>query len=153
MQINRYYEIFEFSDDCVPSMTLRSGNEIDNYDNPISFEELIDVPNDKCLEDFYYGMSYLDSKSWKYYLPIFIDYSLRNYITSNSIVIDSLISSLRPPEREPPRLSTLNEEQKKAIVTFLDTLAFDNKSIWKNEAMVALEEYWAPGALYKSRGK
>lgn len=29
------------------------------------------------------------------------------------------------------------------------TLAFGDESVWQEEAIVALEEYWAPGALYR----
>jgi hypothetical protein len=35
------------------------------------------------------------------------------------------------------------------VVTLLDTLAFSEASKWKSEAIIALEEYWAPGALYR----
>ena len=140
---------FDFDDNYLPPMTLRSGNEVDNYSDILPFDALLDEPTDEYLESYYDGINYLDTGSWKHYLPILINFTLRNYTTNTSMVIDSFVSSLRPPDREPPRLKTLNKQQEDIIVKVLDILAFDEKSICKEEAILALEEYWAPGALYR----
>jgi hypothetical protein len=60
-----------------------------------------------------------------------------------------LLSSLRPPEREPPRFAVLTKDQEELIGAFLDVLAFDEASVWHDLAMQVLEEYWIPGALYR----
>jgi hypothetical protein len=65
------------------------------------------------------------------------------------MVIDSLLMSLRPPDREPPRLSSLTRTQEDLVVSFLEVLAFDDTSAWQLYAMQVLEEYWVPNALYR----
>jgi hypothetical protein len=55
------------------------------------------------------------------------------------------------PDREPPRLGSLSHEQEAVVIAFLDVLAFDERSVHKAFAMHVLEEYWIPGALYRTR--
>ncbi len=141
---------FGFDDNYLPPMTLRSGCEVDNYNDILPFDTLLDAPTDEYLESYYDGINYLDADSWKYYLPRLMNFTLCNYTTNTSMVIDALLSSLRPPDREPPRLKMLNKQQEDVIVKVLDILAFDEKSIYTEEAILALEEYWAPGALYRN---
>ncbi len=50
--------------------------------------------------------------------------------------------SLRPPDREPPRLSVLTAEQKSVIIKFLERMAFEERSDYQDEAIEVLEEYW-----------
>ena len=150
MLIDDVNRIFDFDENYRPSITLRSGNEIDDYNDTLPFDALLDEPTDEYLETYDIGINYLDADSWKFYLPILINFTLRNYTTNTSMVIDSFIASLRPPDREPPRLGALSKQQEEIIVKVLDILAFDEKSIFKGEAILALEEYWAPGALYRN---
>jgi hypothetical protein len=65
------------------------------------------------------------------------------------MTVDAFLASLRPPDREPPRLGSLSIEQETEVVALLDKLAFEDSSAWKAQAVTALEEYWAPGALYR----
>jgi hypothetical protein len=67
------------------------------------------------------------------------------------MVIDAFLSSLRPPDREPPRLASLSTEQEVVVAAFLDIMAFDDTSVHQDHARTALEEWWAPGALYRPR--
>lgn len=134
-------------------MSLRSGNAIDCGKEEVEFDPKLDKPSNDYLESNYDGICFLDAESWKYYLPILIEFTIKNYTFSNSMVIDSFISSLRPPDREPPRFGALTEKQEKIIIELLDRLAFDEQSNWKAEAILALEEYWAPGALYRKSSK
>jgi hypothetical protein len=64
-------------------------------------------------------------------------------------VTDALLWSLRPPDREPPRLGSLSAEQEAVVVAALDVLAFDPRSACQDLAMQVLEEYWVPGAFYR----
>lgn len=149
MLIDKAYSEFHFRRNQVPNISLRSGRAIDSRREEIEFDSKLDVPTNEYLEKNYDGICFLDQESWKYYVPILIEFTIKNYVSSSSMVIDSFISSLRPPDRVPPRFGALNEKQEIIIIEFLDKLAFDEQSNWKKEAMLALEEYWAPGALYR----
>jgi hypothetical protein len=52
---------------------------------------------------------------------------------------------LRPPDRYPPRLTTLTEEQEAAVTAFLERVATDHRGAdLQEEARQALEEWWRP---------
>jgi hypothetical protein len=146
--IKRAYAVFHTDVDALPPLTLRGGDAIDSYASPPPYDALIDQPTDAYLERYAWGINYLDPISWRHYLPRLIDYALRHK-GEGAFVIDSLLFSLRPPEREPPRFAVLTREQEELIVAFLDVLAFDERSVWHDQAMQVLEEYWIPGALYR----
>jgi len=65
------------------------------------------------------------------------------------MVIDAFLTSLRPPDREPARLASLSVEQEAVVSAFLDVMAFHDTSVHQELARTALEEWWAPGALYR----
>jgi hypothetical protein len=148
----RAFALFRTDLDAVPPMTLRGGEAVDCYDEPPPYDPAIDEPTDAYLEAYASpGLTYLDAASWRHYLPRLIDYALRN-IDSNApgtMAVDGLLWSLRPPEREPPRLGSLTAEQEAVVVAFLDDLAFSDDSIYQAAAMQVLEEWWIPGALYR----
>jgi hypothetical protein len=131
----------------IPPMTLRAGNAVDSYELPPSYDEQLDEPNDDYLQQFaYFALPYLDALSWRYYLPFLIDYALRHATAEatpqSCLTVEGILSSLRPPDREPPRLSVLTAGQKSVIVDFLVILAFDERSNYQDYAMQVLEEYW-----------
>lgn len=137
-----------------PPMTLRSGDAVDSYNSAIAYNEQLDQPTNKYLQQFaYWGMPHLDPVSWHYYLPFLINYSLRNATkdapAESDLVVDATLWALRPPDREPSRFSLLTPQQEALIVEFLDSLAFDENSIYQEDAMQVLEEYWIPGATYR----
>ena len=152
--IQNAYTVFHNDLVKIPPMTLRAGDAVDSYDLPSPYDEQLDEPNDDYLLKYgYFALPHLDSLSWRYYLPFLIDYSLRHATVEatpeSSLVVEGTLSSLRPPDREPPRLSVLTAEQESVIIKFLDLLAFDERSIHQDYAMQVLEEYWIPGALYR----
>lgn len=132
-----------------PIMSLRGGAAIDDNHTAPPFDFEVDRASPEYLEKYYWGISHLDAVSWRYYLPILTEHTLRNFATSESNAVDAFLASLRPPDRDPPRFTSLTTDQERAVVAMLDTLAFDEASKWKSQAMLALEEFWAPGALYK----
>jgi hypothetical protein len=134
--------------EVAPSITLRGGNAIDEYSPPPPFEPDVDAVTDKYLETYPWGVSYLDANSWKHYLPSLFEYALR-HVDSGSLVIEALLNSLRPPDRDPPRLASLSIEQEALVTQFLDVLAFSKESANQELACQVLEEWWAPGALYR----
>ena len=135
-------------------MSLRAGDAVDSYDLTPPYDEQLDEVNDHYIQKYaYFALPHLDTLSWLYYLPFLIDYSLR-YATAeadpeSSLAVDGTLFSLRPPDREPPRLSILTAKQESVIVQFLDLLAFDERSVYQDCAMQVLEEYWIPGAWYR----
>jgi len=136
------------TDVIAPPMTLRGGNAVDGYDTAPPFDAELDRPTPEYLEKYFWGIAHLDPVSWRYYLPILANYALTN-VSNASNAVDAFLASLRPPDREPPRLGSLSKEQESVVIALLDRLAFDPESVWTSQAMTALEEYWAPGALYR----
>jgi hypothetical protein len=147
----RAFEVFRADAAGVPAMTLRGGNAVDGYDLPPPYDPSADEPTDAYLEAYFWGVNYLDPVSWRHYLPRLIDYALRHLGEGGSMVTESLLSSLRPPDREPPRLASLSAAQEAVVVAVLDALAFGDGSAYQDYAMQVLEEYWIPNALYRRR--
>ena len=105
--VTQAFAVFAEEAAARPTVTLRAGNEIDEYRSPSSFDGSIDVVSDDYLERFSWGVGYLDAASWRHYLPHLIEYALRNLQQGNGVT-DALLNSLRPPDREPPRLASLS---------------------------------------------
>jgi len=131
-----------------PSVTLRGGNAIDDYASPPPFDPSLDVITDEYLEAHHWGVNYLDAASWRHYLPSLFEYALR-HLQEGSFVCEALLSSLRPPDRTPPRLASLSHEHEALVVQALDVIAFSNESASQDLACQIMEEWWAPGALYR----
>ena len=152
--IARAYDVFRPDVETIPQTTLRGGDALDSYDEPPPYDPDIDALTDTYLETYAFnGMVFVDPASWRHYLPRLIDYALRN-IGSNApgtMAIDSLFWALRPPDRDPPRLASLNAEQEAVIVAVLDELAFSPDSVYQQDAMEVMQEWWIPGALYRPR--
>jgi hypothetical protein len=155
--IQRVFEVFQADVAATPTMTLRGGSATDGYAEAPAFDPALDEPTEAYLETYAFaGLVYLDAASWRHYLPRLIDYALRHIDSSapGTMAIDGLLWSLRPPDREPPRLGSLSAEQEAVIVAFLDVLAFDDYSVHQDlalQVLQVLEEYWVPNALYRER--
>ena len=152
--IDRAYTVFHYDKIKIPPMTLRAGDAVDSYDLTPPYDEQLDQVNDDYIQKYaYFALPYLDFLSWRYYLPFLIDYSLRHATAKanpeSSLAVDGTLFSLRPPDREPPRLSILTAEQESVIVQFLDLLAFDERSVYQDDAMEVIEEYWMLLASYR----
>jgi hypothetical protein len=63
--------------------------------------------------------------------------------------VGALIASLRPPDRDPPRLASLSPAQEKVIRELLQVLAFGEGSAWQRDACQALEKWWIENPLYR----
>lgn len=136
---------------ALPAMTLRGGNSVDSYRSPESYDEARDRPTDAYLEDFaFWGLGHLDAASWRHYLPLLIDYALRHEDDAK-MAVEGLLHSLRPPDRQPPRLASLSDEQGAVIAAFLEYLCFNCGSVNSDFACQVLEEYWLPDSLYRLR--
>jgi len=145
--VSRAFEVFRTDAEARPPLTLRGANAVDGYDQPMPFDPEKDSPTDAYLEGFaFWGVGYLDAQSWRHYLPRLIDYAFR-CPNDPAMVTEALVRSLRPPDRYPPRLATLNAEQEDVLRTFLEQAAVgDAIPHVQAEAQQALEEWWLPNA-------
>ena len=105
--VRRAFEVFQADTTAPPPLTLRGANAVDSYSQPMPFDPAEDDPSDAYLEGFaFWGVGYLDARSWRHYLPRLIDYAFR-HPDDPAMVTEALVRSLRPPDRYPPRLATL----------------------------------------------
>jgi hypothetical protein len=143
--VARAYDLFRDDLASPPPLTLRGGNTVDSYERPEPYDAAIDEPTDQYLEGYgFWGLGYLDARSWRHYLPRLIDYSLRRR-EDPAMAVEALVRSLRPPDRYPPRLATLSPDQESAVREFLELLALgDLVPGLEGEAQQALEEWWLP---------
>lgn len=138
-------------------MSLRAGNALDDYAAPPPYDPVLDAPGDAYFERYRWGLAHLDPVSWRYYLPRLMDHARRHVHASHDgepndeacQLVEDLLWSLRPPDRDPPRLASLSPEEEAAVTAFLEELAFGVNSPWAEFAAQVLEEYWTPGALYR----
>ena len=143
-----------FADDAArqPPMTLRGGNDVDSYDIPAPFDPAVDVVTDAYIERHaFHALPHLDPESWRHHLPALISYAFERMHQPGDLAIEALLWSLRPPDREPARLGSLSPEQEAVVVSFLEVLAFEERSAYNDFATQVLEEYWVPGALYRAQ--
>ena len=145
--VSRAFEAFRTDAAVPPPLTLRGANAVDSYHLPTPFDAAEDQPTDAYLEGFaYWGLGYLDARSWRHYLPRLIDYAIRRP-DDPAMVTEALVRSLRPPDRYPPRLATLSADQESVVRSFLEQAALgDAMPHVQAEAQQALEEWWLPNA-------
>ena len=148
--VERAFEAFRADADALPPLTLRGGCEIDGYSEAEPFDPAQDEPTDAYIEAFaFWGLIYLDARSWRHYLPRLMSYAFRRP-TDPAMAVEALVRSLRPPDRYPPRLATLTSEQEAVIVAFLEPLALgDAAGPLQEDAQQALEEWWLPDARHR----
>ena len=148
--VRRAREAFRADADAPPPLTLRGGNAVDSYDYAEPYDPAQDEPTDAYLEGFaFWGLIYLDARSWRHYLPRLIDYAFRRP-ADPAMVTEALLRTLRPPDRYPPRLATLTGEQEEVIRAFLEELALGAApEELGEEARQALDEWWLPNARHR----
>jgi hypothetical protein len=143
------FAAFSSEGTAFPPMTLRGGDAVDVGQPAPPFDVLVDAISDEYLEAHPWGSGYLDASSWRHYLPFMMEYALR-HITESSDVTDALLTSFRPPDRDPPRLGSLSREQETAVLRFLDVMAYSPASASPDLAAMVLSEWWTPGAIPKA---
>jgi hypothetical protein len=144
----RFRDAFASDLATAPGMTLRQGDAIDSYAQAPFFDAAADAISDAYLEHYCWGLAHLDAASWRHYLPALAELAERHLGVSSNAV-GSLIASLRPPDRDPPRLASLSAAQEALVRELLEVLAFSPGSIWQAEACQALEEWWIEDAQYR----
>ena len=94
--------------------------------------------------------------AWRYYLPAYMTWNLRNYATSDSNTVDHVIYGLEldddPKIRDSkkPRFEALSRKQAEAVLAFLDFMSQDgmNALVDAKVARRAIDSYW-----HKFKGK
>jgi hypothetical protein len=140
------FAAFSSEGTAFPPMTLRGGDALDVDQPAPPFDVLVDAISDDYLEAHPWGSGYLDATSWRHYLPFMMEYALR-HIGETSDVTDALLSSFRPPDRDPPRLGSLTGPQETVVLRFLDVMAYSVSSASTDLAAMVLSEWWTPGAI------
>ena len=146
----RFRDAFAADLAAAPLLTLRQADAIDSYGAASSRDEALDAVTDSYLAQYAAGIPHLDSVSWRHYLPALADFAQR-HLGSPTVVVGTFIASLRPPDREPPRLGSLTKAQEALVRELLETLAFSPESIWQAEACQALEEWWIENPQYRAK--
>jgi hypothetical protein len=143
--VTRAFDVFRADASAPPPLPLRGGNALDDNDEPVPFDPAEDEPTDAYLERFtFWGLAFLDARSWRHYLPRLIDYAFRRP-DDPAMVTEALVQSLRPPDRYPPRLASLGIDQEAVARSFLEQVALsDVLPHVQVEAQQALEEWWLP---------
>ena len=129
-----------------PPLTLRGGDALDAGAAAPPYDVVADAVSDEYLEAHPWGSGWLDAASWRHYLPFMIEYALR-HLDRPGEVTDALLTSLRQPDREPPRLATLDAAQERVVLRVLDVLAHAPGSASADLAAQVLSEWWTPGAI------
>ena len=121
--VRRAFDVFHDDVTAPPPLTLRGANEVDSYRTAMRFDPDVDEPIDSYLEGFaFWGVGYLDARSWRHYLPRLMDYAVR-CPTDPAMVAEALVRSLRPPDRYPLRLGALTPDQETVVRSFLEFVA------------------------------
>jgi hypothetical protein len=142
--IRRAVEAFRDVAGVPPPLTLRAGGDLDDYNRPRPFDPAVDAPTDEYLERHaFIGLGYLDAASWRHYLPRLIEYTF-SHPDDPAMVIESLVRSLRPPDRYPPRLASLEQDQEDTVRVFLEAMTAWSGSTVQDDAQQALDEWWGP---------
>ena len=146
--IAEIFAAFSAEGSTFPPMTLRGGDALDAGQPAPPFDVLLDAVSDEYLEAHPWGSGYLDAASWRHYLPFMMEYALRHIARPNDVT-DALLTSFRPPDRDPPRLGSLNKAQETVVLRLLDALAHSHESASRDLAALVLSEWWTPGAIPK----
>lgn len=145
------FAAFSAEASAFPALTLRGGDALDAYKDAPPFDVLVDAVSDEYLEAHPWGSGYLDPASWRHYLPFMMEFALR-HLADASDVTDALLTSLRPPDRDPPRLGSLSKPQETAVLRCLDVLAHSPGSAHLDLASQVLSEWWTPDAIRREAG-
>lgn len=121
-----------------PPMSLRAGDAVDNYADLPPYSDETDAITDDYLCEFRWGLPYLDSASWRHYLPHLLAHAVKHHALGSDVT-DALIQNLRPPDRG--QLSSLSSDQELVVIKVLDLIAFCETSPHSQAAQTALEEW------------
>jgi hypothetical protein len=98
------------------------------------------VPDWK-IERFPSVLSFFDVKGWRFYIPAYMIWTLRNWRTTNLIIADSVVWTFDPtmPDFDLPRYSSLSAAQSHAAYRFVK---FFCDYSGDEESRHAMDAYW-----------
>ncbi len=97
-----------------------------------------EVPDWK-LESGFSTLSFFDVEGWRFYLPAFLCWSLRNWRTTDSTTVHSVVWDLTFNEHWAARYESLNRTQSEAVYAFLD---FFDRYSGEADAGEAIRSFW-----------
>lgn len=107
-----------------------------------------EVP-DEWIEKSPSALSFLDSAGFRYYIPAYMMYALRNRHFDGCVTGEFAVYSLAvdapgcPGEFKESKWKDLDGDQRKAIAAFLRFTANQKNSMCGEHAQQALNDYWA----------
>jgi hypothetical protein len=107
-----------------------------------------DVP-DRDIENHYSVLSFMDAEGFRYYIPAYMSWTLRNFATSSSLSCDMTIYALTPSNHQKiadwqrERWQLLDASQSKAVLSFLKYMLknADGRAD-DSAAYAAIADYW-----------
>ena len=138
-------------------ITIHEAEVIDSYgdDGARDRARLLDTESsweqipDSHVEECSWALCHLDPVSWRYYIPKYMLWALRNFKTNNSIVTDFTIytfdvssSDAGVREYKQERYRLLNPFQSWAVCRFLRHMVANEDHADGSVARRALEDYW-----------
>lgn len=133
-------------------ITLHEADVIDSYGSPAERLAAREKDTDTCWQDvpaeviarLYCSLTYLDPIAWRYYIPAYLVWTLKNYTTSDSNSLDSTLYSLdlTLEDYDLPKFEALNLAQSQAVSQFLTFIFQYGDTFLQQTAHSALTQYW-----------
>ena len=152
LEVARIVELINRAFDGVPrgKMTMREAEVVDStgtaaerraaraLDTEARWQDIPDELTEVCCN----AMSFFDPESWRYYLPVYMCWTLRSYRTSDWITSDFTIYHLGYSDaRALERNATLSQTQAAAVFEFLRHMATTGECDFE-AAQQAIDVYW-----------
>jgi hypothetical protein len=102
---------------------------------------------DEDIKKFPSILSFLNPVGWRYHIPAYMIWTIKNYKNSDSFTVDSTIYDFILQEEKylnwcMERFSLLTQEQSRAVAMFLKYMAEDERYCDAPAAKEALDKYW-----------
>jgi hypothetical protein len=101
--------------------------------------------SDEMISEHYSVLSFMDQKGLRFHLPAYMRFAVRNYASSNSASVDSVIYALcKDPQTVEKDLPLFTEPQKAAIASFLKFMVLEagDEFVDSWQASLAYERTW-----------
>jgi hypothetical protein len=108
-----------------------------------------DVP-DQHIAQCTAALSHVDPESWRYYIPRYMEWSLCNFRSSDSVASDFTIYTFAPARKKEPQLREyslqryrlLTAQQSRVVYRFLRYMAGQGEHADSRVANEAIRDYW-----------
>ncbi len=134
-------------------VSLRESRMIDNYgcDEERAEARRLDIDtrwrdvSNADLRDYYYALHYLDAKGFRYYLPAYLIWDLRENTSPEHGIVSDTLWHLHPPDDDSQleRFRLITPQQGRAVCSFLRFVAIHGSEGEREEAAGHLSDYWS----------